>query len=76
MERGLVAGVIAGAGLNEEIFLVHGELDFVEGGVGIGVVGFVGEGILIAEAVFDFGVDLLDGKLFGDLEKFAAGFFG
>ena len=62
--------------MDEEIFLVHGELDFVEGSVGIGVVGFVGEGILIAEAVLDFGVNLLNRNFFSDLEKFAARFFG
>ena len=76
-DGGLLAGVVAVAGLDVESFLFgDGEVDLVVAVGGGGGVGGVAESVLGTKLFGDLGVDARDILFFRDLEEAAAGFAG
>jgi hypothetical protein len=58
--RYLAIGIIAGSGLDDEAFLLSGEMDRVIADLGIGTFGSVTEAVLITQLLFDLRVDFVD----------------
>ena len=74
--KGLLSGVVAVAGLNEQSLLVEAEIDLVVSGGG----GFLGRGVaepvLGAKLFGDLVVDLGHGQVLLDFEETATGLLG
>src|SRR5271167_3864252 len=70
----LLLRVISLARLHDEVFIGGGQRDPVITRAGDGLVGRVAQAVLVAQLLFDLGVDLIDGLFLGHFKESAAGF--